>query len=246
MVTDHAPTPGWQTVSAVSDHLLAGLARREVGQGVRLVVEAGPLDRVGARRFRVLLRSREVGLTVEPFVAGVLDLDPPAGAPWIEVTRYRARLPLANGEQVEVPEGIGLQVMEALADLLPPGGSLVVEYDSPALAITAQALAAGVPPAATPLGGMLFVAGCGSAIRDCAASSGGRSGRRALQGFRFDPDSDREQARGIAMLEELEAFLSASSDLDWQVQSQTRPIAEATITALRARHAVPEGPLPPP
>lgn len=243
MVLEHLPPPGWHIVSAASDHLLAGLARREVGQSVRLIVETGPRDRTGALRFRLLLRSREVGLTSEPFIAGAIDLDSTPSAPWIEVTRYRSRLPLGNGEQVEVPEGIGLQVMEALAELLPDGGSLIVEYDSPALASTAQALAAGVPPGATPLGGMLFVAGCGSAIRDRAGTS--RAGRRALQGFRFDPESTREHGRGLAMLAELEAFLSNSSDLDWQVQSQTRPIAEATITALRARHAVPEGPLPP-
>ena len=243
MVLQHVSAPGWEQVSAASDHLLARLARREVGQGVRLIVESGPLDRTGARRFRIFLRSREVGLTSEPFVAGTLDLDPLAGAPRIEVTRYRARLPLVNGEQVEVPEGIGLQVMESLAGLLPEGGALIVECESPAFSSTAQSLDAGVPPAATPLGGMLFVAGCGSVIRERAA--GARSARRALQGFRFDPESPGEQTRGLAMLAELEHFLSNSSELDWQLQSQTRPIAEATITALRARHAVPEGPLPP-
>jgi len=244
MVAEHVAAPGWHQVSAASDHALAGLARREVGQSVRLIVETGPRGRTGALRFQLFLRSREVGLTTEPFIAGSVDLDPLPGTPWIEVTRYRSRLPLANGEQVEIPEGIGLQVLEALAGLLPEGGSLIVEYDSPAFAITAEALAAGVPPAATPLGGMLFVAGCGSAIRHAATTS--RSGRRALQGFRFAPETTREQGRGLAMLAELERFLSSSSELDWQVQSQTRPIAEATITALRARHAVPEGPLPPP
>lgn len=243
MVSEYVPNPGWRQVSAASDHVLAALARREVGQSVRLIVETGPRDRSGAFRFRLFLRSREVGLTSEPFIAGVLDLDPDTPSPWIEVTRYRSLLPLGTGERVEVPEGIGLQVMEALAGLLPEGGSLIVEYDSTAFASTAQALAAGVPPAATPLGGMLFVAGCGSVIREAAASA--RPRRRALQGYRFDPEGPREHSRGIAMLADLEAFLSSSSELDWQLQSQTRPIAEATITALRARHAVPEGPLPP-
>ena len=46
------------------------------------------------------------------------------------------------------------------------------------------------------------------------------------------------------MFAELEAFMGWSKDLDWLVQSQTRPIAEATITTLRGRFQVPDGPMP--
>jgi hypothetical protein len=46
------------------------------------------------------------------------------------------------------------------------------------------------------------------------------------------------------MFADLEAFMGRSKDLDWIVQSQTRPIAEATITTLRSRFDVPDGPVP--
>jgi hypothetical protein len=234
----------WRTIAADSDHPLAGLVDRAVGQGVRLAVEVGRRNRVGALRFRLVLESDDLGRTVLPVVTGLLDLDEEADAAWIEVTGYRARLPLPDGREVDVPEGILLQVLAELARLIPPGGSLIVEVESPALEITARALAAGVPPVATPLGGMLFAVGCGSAFRVRGAAAGGRAGRRRLQGFR-PANEVVEHQRGFAMLADLEAFMARSKDLDWQVQSQTRPIAEATITALRDRFAVPDGPLPP-
>ena len=238
----------WRPIAGSSEHPLAGLVETTVGQGVRLVAEAGPRNRVGAERFRLFLDSDELGRTTLPVVTGLIDLaaaSPAAsGAPWIEVTGYRSRLPIEDGREVDVPEGILLQVVDALARLVPPGGSLVVEYESPALAITAQALAAGVPPIATPLGGMFFAAGCGSSFRVRDVAAGGRAGRRRLQGFRAASDVTEHQ-RGLAMLADLEAFMARSKELDWQVQSQTRPIAEATITALRARFEVPEGPLSP-
>lgn len=234
----------WRPIASASDHPLATLVRREVGQGVRLIAEQGPRNRVGAERFRLFLESREFGRTALPVVTGVASL---RGAPeraWIEVTSFRSRLPLQDEREVEVPEGIAFDVIGALGRAVPPGGSLIVEYESSGGAITAQALAAGVPPLATPLGGMLFAAGCGSTFRDWAASAGGRAGRRRLQGFRATDDA-RAHDHGLALLSELEGFMARSKELDWQVQAQTRSIAEATITSLRATLAVPEGPLPP-
>ena len=234
----------WRPIAAASDHPLATLVRREVGQGVRLIVEQGPRSRAGAERFRLLLESREFGRTALPVVAGLASL---RGAPeraWVEVTSFRSRLPLQDEREVEVSEVIAVGVIGALGRAVPPGGSLIVEYESPIGVMTAVALAAGVPPVATPLGGMLFAAGCGSVFRDWATAAGGRAGRRRVQGFRA-ADSAREHALGLAMLGALEGFMARSKELDWQLQAETRAIAEATITSLRAKLAVPEGPLPP-
>ena len=163
---------------------------------------------------------------------------------WIEVTDYLDRPALSDGRFVEVPEGIELRIIQAIGALVPAGGQLMLEYDSASRSVTASALAAGVPPAATPLGGMMFAAGCGVAFRDHGRAAGGRAGRRKLRGFRAI-DSDHERSRGLAMLTDLEVFMGRSKELDWLVQSQTRPIAEATITILRDRFDVPDGPVPP-
>lgn len=239
-----AALSSWRSIDATSDHPLARLVGQTVGQGVHLDVELGSRNRVGAQRFRLFLASADLGRTALPVVSGLIDLAEEPGAPWIEVGVYRARLPLGDGRTVDVPEGILLEIVSALAAQVPAGGSLIVEYESVALEMTAWALAAAVPPVATPLGGMMFVAGCGAAFRDRGASAGGRAGRRRLQGFRA-PDEISEHRRGVEMLADLEAFMARSKELDWQVQSQTRPIAEATIIALRNRLAVPHGPLPP-
>ena len=244
MPTSAPVDAAWRPIVAASDHPLSTLLRREVGQGVRLIAELGPRNRVGAGRFRLFLESREFGRTTLPIVVGVADLAGGERPPWIEVTNLRSRLPLADGREVDVPEGIMLGVIEALAGPVPAGGSLIVEYESSHGAITALALAAGVPAVATPLGGMRFAAGCGSAFRDWARAAGGRAGRRRLQGFRASSVA-RDRERGTAMRGELEGFMARSKELDWQVQAETRAIAEATITTLRAQLAIPEGPLSP-
>ena len=97
-----------------------------------------------------------------------------------------------------------------------------------------QALAAHVPPLATPLGALLYSAGCGDAFRDWYTPEGGREGGRKLQGFRAIDDAQR-QRRGLEMLVELRAFMARSADLDWGLQAQTRPIADAAIEALSTR-----------
>jgi len=239
-----ATSTNWRPIAATSDHALAPLVRREVGQGVQLIAEAGGQNRVGAERFRLFIESTGLGRTSLPIAVGLMDLESVAGPPWIEVTNYRSQLPLGDGREVEVPEGIMLQLIAALAEQVPPGGSLVFEYDSPALLNTAAALAAGVPPVATPLGGMLYAAGCGVAFRDRGAAAGSRTSARRLQGFRAIDDVHLHR-RGVETLDALEGYMAQARDLDWQVQSDTRPIAEATITALREKLAVPEGPLPP-
>lgn len=215
-----------------------------MGQGVALSVEIGPRSRVGATQFSVYLVSEELGRMVEPAIRGLHHEGELPLQHWIEVTDYLDRPSLEDGRFVEIPEGIELRIVEALGALVPAGGQLMLEYDSPSRSVTASALAAGVPPVATPLGGMMFAAGCGATFSDDGSAAGGRAGRRKLRGSRA-LDLDHERSRGLQTLAELEKFMGRSKDLDWLVQSQTRPIAEATITILRGRFDVPDGPVPP-
>src|SRR5690606_23715418 len=106
--------------------------------------------------------------------------------------------------------------------------------------LTARALAARVPPVATPLGGMMFAAGC-VAFTDWYIAEGGREGPRKLQGF-MAVNEQHVQRRSREMYEDLEAFMQRARDLDWDVQAATRPLAEAALTVLRSRLDLPEGP----
>jgi len=222
----------WFPIVAESAHPLSSLAYHEIAKGVWLIAEHGRRARGGVGQFRLLLKSSEFGTTISPVVTGHYDLSNVHQPNWIEITRFIAHLPLTDGRYIDLEEEITLEVIKALGSVIPPGGSLVVEYESPIHSTTELALSAGVPPVASPLGGMLFAAGCGSAFRDRASASGGQAGRRRLQGFRTsNTTSSREEAN--AMLIELEEFIERSKELDWHVQAQSRPIAEATISALR-------------
>jgi len=82
------------------------------------------------------------------------------------------------------------------------------------------------------------------AFRDWYISEGGREGPRKLQGFRAI-DHEHERIRGERMLRELDEFMARSRHLDWTIQAQTRPLAQATFAALHQRLGLPEGPLAP-
>ncbi len=220
----------WRSASESPEHPLAILDGLEVGQGVRLSVELGAVMR-GATEFRAFLASDDLGRTLAPvFVARHHPGE--GGESWIEVVEFAGRV-LVHGGEVEIPEGIDLQILQGLAGLIAPGGHLMAEYASEHRRVTARALRQGVPPVATPLGGMLFAVGCGVAFTDLGAVEG----RPRLLGFRA-LDSAHEAGRSPGMLEELEWFMDHSADLDWDLQLKCRPLAEAAITVLRARLGV--------
>jgi hypothetical protein len=223
----------WQPASAVPDAGPATWDGASVGEDVTLEVWVGPKNSVGARYFRAYLVS-DLGRTAEPVVFGMQNSGPYPGYNWVEVIDYDHVLPLPDGREVEVPDGIERRIFEVLATLVPAGGHLMAEYDSPGRHMTALALAARVPPLATPLGATMAAAGCGDAFKDWYISEGGREGPRKLQGFRA-LNEDHARTRGLEMLAALEAFLASAADLDWNVQAVTRPLAQEAIERLRGR-----------
>jgi len=246
MTTAHTPArpSPWRPVAADPGHPLAALQGAEVGNGVRLAIELGPKSKVGSDYFRAFLEADGLGRTAEPFLWGLINRGPYPGFNWVEVTGSTDRVPLESGEEVQIPEGIDLAVVQQLGTLVPPGGHLMLEYDSPQRSLTARALTANVPPVATPLGAMMLAAGCGIAFTDWYISEGGREGARKLQGFRA-LDAAHEERRGRDTFNALEAFMPRMRDLDWDIQAAVRPLAEATLTLLRERFAMPEGPIAP-
>lgn len=229
----------WQPAAEAPGHPLAALERATIGEDVALAVELGPRNAVGASYFRLYLLAgggmaggeRSIR-SMEPVLTGMHNSGPQPGFNWVEVIAYRDRLYLTAERAVEVPAGIERRIFERLASLVPPGGHLMVEYDSPSRTTTARALAARVPPPATPLGALLVSVGCGASFRDWYISEGGREGPRKLQGFRA-LDAAHEQQRASERLPVLEAFLDGAAGLDWGVQAVCRPLAQAEITRLR-------------
>ena len=226
----------WRSATTEPAHPLARLDGAEVGEDVRLEAELGPRNHVGSTYFRLHLVTEAFGRVVEPVVFGLQNSGPYPGYNWVEVIEWRDVLPLPDGRSVEVPAGIERQLFRRLGELVPPGGHLMAEYDSPGRVLTAKALYLKVPPAATPLGETLTAAGCGDAFRDWYIPEGGREGPRKLQGFRAT-NAEHARARGLEMIAALEAFLARDDDVDWDVLARCRPIAQEALAALQQRYA---------
>ena len=222
----------WRFAGGVEEVALARIAGAPVADDATIEPWVGPRNSVGALYFRCYLVT-EIGRTREPVVFGLQHQGPFPGNNWVDVAEYRDVLTLPDERAVEVSEGIERRIFGWLAGLVPPGGHLMAEYESPSRTLTARALALGVPPVATPLGATLRAVGCGAAIRDWYFPEGGREGPRKLQGFRA-VDSAHERRRAAEMVQGLQAFLADERDLDWDVLGFTRPIARTALEELSA------------
>lgn len=230
----------WRPVSTVPDHPLRAVDGAAVAADVTLAIELGAQNHVGSDCFRAFLVSAQHGATTTPVIGGLCNRGPFPGYNWVEVAYASDRAPLAAGGVLAVTAAIDQRIVQALAAVVPPGGHLMLEYDSPHRATTARALAANVPPVATPLGALMFAASCGVAFTDWYISEGGREGPRKLQGFRA-LDAAHEQRRGRETVAALEAFLARADGLEAALAALTRPLAEAALATLRARTASPPG-----
>jgi hypothetical protein len=186
------------------EHALAALQGRELGP-YRLIVVLGPKNNVGSQYFQVFLANGEGALADEPLALGLHNSGPYPGFNWVELTRYNSTLAF-GGEIVDLTEGdLDRELFGMVSELVPPGGHLMVEYDSPSQAASAQALTRGLPAATSPIGFRMFQAGCRS-YRDWYIPEGGREGPRKLQGFKpWNEEIAREKT--AALRGEIEAFV---------------------------------------
>jgi len=189
------------------DHPLSRLEGRPLAGG-RLRVLPGPTSRFGALYFSLYLEQD--GFTSrEPILVGLHHSGLYPSYNWIEVAQLNDHPTLEDGASQAVLRPTDLRrLMALLGELIPPGGHLMLEYESPRWAVTARALNRGAPPAATELGELLRAAGCDASIRNWDISEGGREGPRKLQGFK-PLDDGRAFAARQSRDRELSAFLLA-------------------------------------
>lgn len=211
-------------------HALAALEGLALGP-CRLAVLLGPKNNVGSTYFRLLLRDA-TGREGEPDVAlGLHSSGPLPAYNWLELVRYEPAVTFGpTGFDLRASGAEGT-LFAALSALVPPGGHLMVEYDSPAQTETARGLALGFPPAATPLGYLLFQAGCRS-FRDWYISEGGREGPRKLQGFKpLDEAIAREKCD--LLRREIESFLARGAPpAHGRLEAGARDRARRVLAAL--------------
>jgi hypothetical protein len=178
-------------------------------------VYLGPKNRVGATYFQLVLRDGS-GRESQPVLQGLSNNGEYPAYNWFEVTFFQPRVALiatetARAAFVDLREaGLEEPLFKRLADLLPPGGHLMVQYDSPEQEETRLGLERGFPPASTPLGSLLVRVGCGLSFKDWYFAEGGSEGPRKLQCFK---PLNEELARSHANLlaQEMEAFLATGT-----------------------------------
>lgn len=227
----------WVSIPQDAAHPLARLQGRSLG-AFWLHLLWGPTSPVGARYFKIFLRKGKEHLSQEPVVLGLAGIGPYPGYNWIEILDFQSSLSLEGSEErvdLDLREGgLGHQLVVILAELIPAGGHMMVEYESPQWRDTERSLALGIPPAATPLGYLLFSAGCGMSFKDWHISEGGKEGPRKLQGFKPLMEKDARQ-KTQKLANGLLAFLSRPTDPNRKdLEEGGRGRAMAVLEALRA------------
>jgi hypothetical protein len=137
-----------------------------------------------------------------------------------------------DGDEVDlVARGLDLRLFEMLSALIPPGGHVMVEYDSPQQRATERMLTLGYPPATTPTGYRLFQVGCRS-FKNWHISEGWREGPRKLQGFK-PLNQQVASERRITLRDEVAALLSGTGRSEHrQWDRLARRNARAVVKAL--------------
>jgi len=171
--------------------------------------------------FSLHLISEPAGeLSVDPVFSGLFSLGRESQniRGWVDGDYfYLARF--QDGPQFSLTEsGFDLQLFKMLGDLVPAGGSFMVSYslfskESGIHRDTKRGLDRGYPPAVTPLGYLLFYAGCGMGFKDWYFAEGGREGPEKLQGFR-PVDSKSAKHKADEMLRELRMFSAKPAEDD--------------------------------
>ena len=195
--------------SLPGEDALARLHGAPLGQ-YRILALLGPKNNVGSRYYQLWLHDSNGRLSEESLALGLHNSGPFPAFNWIELTLYREVLHV-GGDVVDLrTTGLELTLFEQLSLFVPPGGHIMVEYDSPSHRATQRILTLGYPPVCSPLGHLMFRIGCRS-YRDWYISEGGREGPRKLQGFMpLNDDVRREKKERLRA--ELTEFLSRTSD----------------------------------
>jgi hypothetical protein len=101
--------------------------------------------------------------------------------PWFE-GRLFPTVEMADGTTIDArAKGLEAAFVDLLGTLVPPGGHVMIEYESPGQHETHAELLLRVPPVASYLGSLMFHAGFRGDFKDWYISEGGHEGPRKLQ-----------------------------------------------------------------
>ena len=162
---------------------------------------------------------------MDPIILGLFNSGTYPGNNWLEIINFRKQIEFDSNQIIEVSEQAELEIFSNLGKILPPGGHLMIEYDSESRRLTARSLLVGVPPDATPVGRLLYIAGCGYSIKNWYIPEGGREGLRKLQGFK-PLDRKHQIIAAKKQIDMLNQYIHSDLDIEWDIRGYTKPIAE--------------------
>jgi len=232
-VIDSLREKGW-TLADSQQHPLGSLQGKGLG-AYKLVVLLGSKNKIGARYFQVFLQKNSGETSRQPAVIGLFNQGKYPSYNWIEIVSLSPRINFGFAKQaIDISaKGLTQQLFQYLADLIPPGGHMMVEYDSPEQQDTARSLTLGIPPIATPLGHMLFLIGCGAGFKDWHFAEGGSEGPRKLQGYKA-LNNQHAQLKSEETIKELVTFLDRLPPMpDSELERAAQKRASAIISRLK-------------
>ncbi|MGH8013004.1 MAG: DUF1122 family protein [Candidatus Binataceae bacterium] len=121
--------------------------------------------------------------------------------PWFECRLFPV-VNTADGDIDARALGLEASLVDLIGQLVPDGGHMMVDYETPGQAETHAGLLLGVPPLATYLGALMFNAGFRGEFKDWYFSEGGHEGPRKLQANK----SPNPKAAAAAMRNHLAAL----------------------------------------
>jgi len=191
------------------EHPIARLDGLPLGD-LRLVALLGPRNAVGSRWFQLLAVDDDGRIADGVFAMGLHGAGPYPAYNWVELTQFKETIDV-GGRSVDLwASGLEIELFQAVSELVPAGGHIMAEYDSPTHRATERILTLRYPQATTPIGYSMFEAGVRS-YRDWYISEGGREGPRKLQGFKpLNDEIAREKT--AALQAEVEAMLARPDD----------------------------------
>lgn len=133
--------------------------------------------------------------------------------PWMEIDYT----PITGSEM----DSIGEALFQLLSELIPPGGHLSVSYLDHK--VTARALLVGVPPAATPIGFLLWRSGF-RWFKDWYFAEGWKEGGIKLQGEK-PLNETRKRANTQKIVDEVTDFLTKTGYLELEMEEVCKRLA---------------------
>lgn len=192
----------------IADRLGSGRLRAQGGRVFELIItelrEVRP--RAGWLRFALTVRDENGQPARTLLMTGIISGGGRGVMPWFEA-RIDPWLELADGERLD-GRAMGLEagLISLIGTLVPAGGHLMIEYESPGQSETHRELLLRVPPAATHLGALMFAAGFRGHFKDWYISEGGHEGPRKLQANK-SPNAAAAAEALRSNVEELKQFL---------------------------------------